>query len=99
MEKVRITFKNGMNIEAEENGSSLITDSRPEFPSDLSFVTVTRTDGERIYKDAEIIECASVDGRYWFSFREVPESERAARQMQANIEYIAMMTDVDLEEV
>lgn len=99
MEKVRITFKNGLKIEAEVNGSSLITDSRPEFPSDLSAVTVAGADGERIYRDAEIIECASVDSRYWFSFREVPETERTTRQMQANIEYIAMMTDVDLEEV
>ena len=98
MEKVRITFKNGMKMEAEVNGSSLITDSRPDFPSDLSSVTVTGTDGERIYRDAEIIECASVDNRYWFSFREVPETERATRQMQANIEYIAMMTDINLEE-
>ena len=72
MEKVSITFKNGMKIEAEVNGSSLITDSRPEFPPDLSAVTVTGTDGERIYRDAEIIECASVDNRYWFAFREVP---------------------------
>jgi len=45
------------------------------------------------------VECASVDGRYWFAFREISEAERAAKQMQANIEYIAMMTDVDLEEV
>ena len=99
MEKVKVIFKNGMEMEAEGNGSSLITDSRPEFPSNLSTVTVTGSDGERIYRDAEIIECASVDGRYWFSFREIPKTERAARQMQANIEYIAMMTDVDLEEV
>lgn len=98
MEKAKIIFKNGMGIEAEENGSSLITESRPEFPTDLSVVTVSGNNGERIYRNAEIIECASVDGRYWFSFREVPETERAARQMQANIEYIAMMSDIDLEE-
>ena len=52
-----------------------------------------------MYKNAEIIECASVDGRYWFSFREISETERASKQLQANIEYIAMMTDVDLGEV
>lgn len=98
MEKVRIAFKNGTEIEAEANGSSMITDIKPEFPPDLSEVTVAGAGGERVYRNAEIIECASVDGRYWFSFREVPETERAARQMQANIEYIAMMTEVDLEE-
>lgn len=99
MEKVKIVFQNGMEMEAEENASSLVMGSKPKFPSGLSSVTVTGVGGERIYKDAEIIECASVDGRYWFSFREVPESERAAKQMQANIEYIAMMAGVDLEEV
>lgn len=99
MEKAKITFTNGTVIEAEENASSLITDSRPDFPADLSSVKVTGAGGERIYKNAEIIKCASVDGRYWFAFREISESERTARQMQANIEYIAMMTEVDLEEV
>lgn len=99
MEKAKIIFQNGMEMEAEENASSLIMDSRPDFPADLSLVTVIWAEGERIYKNAEILECASVDGRYWFAFREISESERAARQMQANIEYIAMMSDIDLEEV
>ena len=94
MEKAKITFTNGMVVEAEENASSLITERKPDFPSDLSVVTVTGTNGEHVYKNA-----ASVDGRYWFSFREISETERASKQLQANIEYIAMMTDVDLGEV
>lgn len=53
-------------------------------------------DDTQILRNVEVIECASVDGRYWFGLREVPESERIQRQMQANIEYIAMMADVDL---
>lgn len=99
MEKAKIVFKNGMEIEAELNGSSLIVDTKPDFPSDLSVVTVIATDGERTYNNAEIVECASVDDRYWFTVLEIPETERAARQIQANIEYIAMMADIDLEEV
>lgn len=99
MEKVKITFTNGMVIEAEENAGSLITDSRPDFPADLSSVKVAGAGGERMYKNAEIVECASVDGRCWFAFREIPEAERKAGQTQANIEYIAMMTGIDLEEV
>lgn len=96
MEKVKILFKNGTEINAEKNGNSLITENRPDFPADLSFVKVVGNGAECTYKNAEIIKCASVDGRFWFAFREIPETERAARQMQANIEYIAMMTDVDL---
>lgn len=99
MEKVKIVFKNGMEIEAELNASSLIVDTRPDFPADLSAVTIIGADEERTYNNAEIVECASVDGRYWFAFIEIPESERKERQMQANIEYVAMMADIDLEEV
>ena len=54
MEKAKIVFQNGMEIEAEENGSSLITDSRPDFPVDLSSVLVIGACGERIFKNAEI---------------------------------------------
>lgn len=99
MEKAKIIFKNGIEIEAEENASSLITDSKPDLPSDLSVVVVNGSEGERIYKNAEIIECASIDGRYWFTIREVTETDKIAKQMQANIEYIAMMAEIDLEEV
>lgn len=99
MKTAKITFKNGMEIMAEENGSCLVTDSRPEFPACLSPVIVSGAGGDHKYENAEVIECASTDGRYWFAFREMPEPERVARQMQANIEYIAMMTEVDLGEV
>lgn len=95
--EARITFKNGETLTVEKNGDSYIAQTKPEFPADLSAVTVESEDGNREYHNAEIVECASIDGRYWFAFVEVPEAERAARQMQANIEYIAMMTDVELE--
>lgn len=51
------------------------------------------------FEYAQLLECASADGRYWFTFVEIPEDERIKKQMQANIEYIAMMSDIDLEEV
>lgn len=99
MKKSIIRFANGKTIEAEQNATSLITDFQPTFPDDLSVVTVQESDGAvRTYKNAKIVKCASIDGRYWFGIREVPESERIQKQMQANIEYIAMMADVDLEE-
>lgn len=98
MNLVKIQFNNGMEITAEENGGSLITARKPDFPIDLSEVVVGGNLGTRIYKNAEVIECASVDGRYWFAFIEVPKQERIMNQIQANIEYISMMTGVELEE-
>jgi len=40
------------------------------------------TVGDTVLKNAEVIECASVDGRYWFAFREMSEMEL----WRANIE-------------
>jgi len=78
MENITITFKNGVSIEAEKNGDCYITNAKPQFPSDLSEVTV----GETKLKNVQLIECASVDGRYWFAFREMSETEL----WRANIE-------------
>ncbi len=96
MGKVTIKFKDGMEIEAEQNGSSLITDSKPEFPTDLSEVIVRGEREERTVEYAELIECASIDGRYWFSFIEVPESIRATKQILADVDYLALETGVEL---
>ena len=98
MEKVTITFVDGTYIEAERNGDCYITGIEPTFPRDLSLVVIVGNNYDRTVEHAELIECASVDGRYWFTFNEIPENIRTTKQIQANIEYIAMMTDVDLEE-
>lgn len=93
-----IIFADGTELAVEKNGDCYITANKPAFPADLSTVTVESEDGNREYHDAILVECASIDGRYWFAFMELSDADRATRQMQANIEYIAMMTDVDLEE-
>ena len=97
--EAKITFKDGTELTVEKNSDCYILPEKPDFPDDLSIVTVESEDGYRKYHEASLIECASVDGRYWFAFGETSDTDRATRQMQANIEYIAMMTDVDLEEV
>ena len=44
-----------------------------------------------------MLECASVDDKYWFAIEEIPEQERILEEMQANMLYIAMMADIDLD--
>ena len=36
---------------------------------------------------------------YWFVLREMTAAELTAANVQASIDYIAMMADIDLEEV
>jgi len=95
---VTITFLDGTEITAEQNNTSFIVDEQPEFPTDLTEVTIEGAEGTKVLHYVDLVECASVDGRYWFTFLEVPKSVRIARKMQADLEYIAMMTDVELED-
>ena len=82
MDNVTIVFGDGTAIEAERNGDCFITNEKPGFPDDLSTVTVT--DAQTVYelRDAELIECASVDGRYWFTFRELSPMELRLRELE-----------------
>ena len=71
MEEVKIIFKDGTELTVERNGSSFITDEKPTFPEDLKNITI---EGQTI-SNGRIIECASVDGRYWFTITEIPQDE------------------------
>lgn len=71
MEKVKIVFSDGTEIVAEQNGTCYIVDEKPEFPTDLSIVTI----GEQELENVALVECASIDGRYWFAFRQLSQQE------------------------
>ena len=64
----KITFKNGYEIDAEQNGNCYITVTKPDFPDDLSRVIIKSYGEVTKLKNAQLVECASVDSRYWFTF-------------------------------
>ena len=43
---------------------------------------ITSEQGERIIRNAEFVECASVDGRYWFTFIETPEIDMRLAEIE-----------------
>lgn len=71
MENVKIILSNGTELIAVRNGDCFIVDEKPDFPADLSTVTV----GEETLENVSVVECASIDGRYWFAFREMSPEE------------------------
>ena len=88
--EAKITFGNGEIIAAEKNGESLITQQKPGFPAVLGVVTVESADGGvRIYNDPQIVECASIDRRYWFCFVEESPQEKRMRQLVEENEILA----------
>ena len=92
--EVKITFGSGETIAAEKNGESLITQQKPGFPAVLGVVTVESADGGvRTYNDPQIVECASIDGRYWFCFVEESPQEKRIRQIEEKNEALVEATD------
>ena len=85
-----------------QNGNNYISKTKVDeslFEGNLS--TLTITDGETVIEmhDAELIQQVEFDGEYYLCFREISAEEKANLLINAKIDYIAMMTDVDIEEV
>lgn len=60
--------------------------------------TVTIDDGENqvVLEHVELVQITKVGKNYWFVLYAPSAEEVAFKQMEANIEYIAAMTDIDL---
>lgn len=104
METAKIVFLDGTELETDHNGDCFIVDTKPQFPDDLSEVTIIITSGSEettstsILHNAAIKECYSNDGRYWFSFIITSEAAMKIMEIEAQTYYTAMMTDTLLEE-
>ena len=94
--KAIIKFLNGEYLEVEENGNSYILDTKPVFPQNLSTVTITNEETTITLHNVELVECASIDDRYWFNFTEIPEVEVRERSLRADLEYLAAMADIEI---
>jgi len=98
-----ITLSDGTELSGLAlNGNNFISTeevTEETFEGKLTEVTISDGETEEIIEDAELIQISTlVPGEWWFIIRKIPEDVMRERRMQANIEYIAMMADVDLDE-
>lgn len=98
MENFTIALSNGKQLkDLELNGSNFITreEVTPEtFEDGLSPVVIN---GEEHEQMALVQIARHEDGRYWFILRDVTPEEIAQAKLRSDIEYIAMMADIELE--
>ena len=92
--EAKIIYTDGTEMTVEKNADCYIVPTKPEFPADLSCVIVKSEQGDREYHDALLVECASIDGRYWFAFIEESQSDKAFRELR---ETNNMLTECILE--
>lgn len=97
-----IKLANGVIIaDVEHNGSAFISKD-PDitfavFKNNTSSVTIIDPEGKKeTLSNVEVVESAGFEDAFAFSFVPLTAEEIRLRQIEANQEYIAMMSDIDL---
>lgn len=98
-----ITLADGTALEGLSlNGNNFISSKKltdADFTGKLEHVTITDGETTTELTNVELVQCMQYGTEYWFVLREMTAPELTAAKVQASIDYIAMMADIDLEEV
>ena len=98
MENFTIALSNGTELKnLELNGNNFISQeeiTEETFEDGLSPVVIN---GEEHEQMALVQVVRHEDGRYWFILRDVTAEEIAAAKLRSDIDYLAFMSDIDLE--
>ena len=81
------------------NGNNYIPDAEiapAMFAGNCSPVVISDGENEETHDNMKLIQITHVDEEYWFVLLDVPESELRRLKMQSDLEYLAMMTGVEL---
>lgn len=106
MEKTwKITLADGTQLEnLKLSGNNYISKTKiteDDFKGKLSKVIIENEIDKTIeeYEHVELVQIVHYEDGYYFILRELSADELDKIKTKADIEYLAMMTDVDLEEV
>ena len=102
MEELKVTMilSDGTKLKnLKVNGTNYISSTKLEeadFAGKLKKVTIS--DGENVQElnHCELVQITQVGKEYWFVIRELSKQEVAMNQLQADLEYVAAMADIDL---
>ncbi len=95
-----VTLADGTIIEnLRLNGNNFVSDApidKSIFDGNCHSVTISDGENETVHENMECVQVTQMGAEYWFVLRELSESELKEAKIQASIEYIAMMCDVEL---
>ena len=101
--KYTVVLADGTEIKnLTRNGDNYISDSfvSPDiFENNCSPIIFKEDEAiTETWPFAELVQMQPHGRQYWIVFREITSSELERKKIRADIDYIAMMADVDLEE-
>lgn len=83
------------------NGNNYISKTPVDadiFSGNCSPVVISDGDNEETHANAELVQVAQYGDEYWIVLRDLSEQEIRDLKTRSDIDYIAMMADIDLEE-
>ncbi len=103
MEKIfKITLSDGTQLEnLRVNGNNFVSATKiteNTFKGKLSKVKIESENFNQEYSNMELVQITHYDDGYYFILRKISQEELDKLKTKADIEYLAMMTDIDLEE-
>ena len=84
------------------SGNNFISDTEltPEmFDGKLSKITATDGDSTLEWNNAELVQITHPDSRWWFVLRELSPEELFRATTKAKLDYLALVTDTNLEDM
>lgn len=95
-----ITLADGTVIgDLKLNGNNFISKtkvSHDTFADNCSPVTISDGEVEEVHDNMELVQITEMGDDYWFVLRDISKAEMEKIKMQSDIEYIAMMSGVEL---
>lgn len=95
-----ITLDDGTQIEnLRLNGNNFISQEQidPEiFEGNLSTVTINDGETDEVHENMGLVQVTQMGDEYWFVLRDVPDNEIANAKLRSDLDYLAMMADVEI---
>ena len=95
-----VTLSDGTKLEnLRLNGNNFISAvpvTKSMFDGNCSKVTISDGETEEVHENLDLVQITENGGEYWFILRSLTPDELFRIKMQSDIEYIAMMADVEL---
>ena len=96
----QITLSDGVTISnLRLNGNNFVSNtpiSATAFAGKLSPVTIRKNDVPEIHEHMELVQVTQMGSEYWFVLRDITEQELSQIKLRADVDFIAMMADVEL---
>lgn len=96
----RITLSDGTILDnLTMNGNNFISEEAVDasiFDGTCSPIVINDGTSDEIHEHMDLVQIMDVDGKSWFVLRDIPQKELEQAKLKSDIEYIAMMCDVEL---